>query len=284
MRRRSGFTLVELLMALILFVLVGGAIYRVLNVSQRAARTQTERAAMQGGLRTGVQVAVSELQELWTDPVANQSAISAMTQTKVTYYGMRGLGVTCSDPTEAQIKVRRSSYSDARGGASQILSSDRVWVFADSDQDEDSDDEWVLAQITASPGGGTCDDGTQAMVLVIGGMGGKSANVRSTAPIRVDQLMELGLVTVDGRDWLGIGTAGTGQDLTPLAGPLVTNGLAFEYLDATNNLAGSASAVKTIVMTIQAETDRAANQLGVSSTTQRLTDTERVRIQLRNGR
>ena len=281
MRRRSGFTLVELLMALILFVMVGGALYRVLNVSQRAARTQTERAAMQGGLRTGVQVAISELQELWTDPATSTSAIvDISSNTNVTYYGMRGLGFTCSQPSETQIKVRRGDYSDARGTNPE--QGDRVWVFVDTDADEDSDDKWVWAAITAAPSAGVCDDGEPAMLIVIGDLDAEAVNVKTPAPIRIDEPMDLGVVTVDGRDWLGIGRVGDG--LTPLAGPLVTNGLDFDYLDESNNVAATVWGVKSIVMTLQAETDRAANTLGISSTTQRLIDTERVRIQLRNGR
>jgi prepilin-type N-terminal cleavage/methylation domain-containing protein len=283
MRRRSGFTLVELLMALILFVLVGGALYRVLNVSQRAARTQTERAAMQGGLRTGVQVAISELQELWTDPVTSTSAlVDISSNTNLTYYGMRGLGFTCSAPSEVQIRVRRGSYSDARGTNPQ--QGDRIWVFVDTDDEEDSDDKWVSAVITAAPSAGACDDGGAAILVVIGDLDTESGNVISPAPIRVEEPMELGLVTMDGRDWLGIRRTDGGADLTPLAGPLQTNGLRFDYFDEANNPAATVWGVKSIVMTLQAETDRAANNLTVSSTTQRLTDTEQVRIQLRNGR
>jgi prepilin-type N-terminal cleavage/methylation domain-containing protein len=281
MRSRAGFTLVELLVSLILFVLVGGSIYRVLNVSQRAARTQTEVAAMQGGLRTGVQVAISELQELWTDSDAGTSAITGMTNTKVTYYGMRGLGFTCSDANEAQIKVRRSSYSSVRG--TNPGPPHRLWVFADKDPNDDMDDEWLSSPINSAPSAGNCDDGEPAMLIVIGGLGGKSGNVGNPAPIRTDELIELGLVTVDGRDWLGIGRAGMGQDLTPLAGPLLTNGLLFEYKNATNGDPASVSDVSSIIMTLQAETDRAVNR-GISSRTELLSDTVRVRVQLRNGR
>jgi prepilin-type N-terminal cleavage/methylation domain-containing protein len=279
MRSRSGFTLVELLVSLILFVLVGGSIYQVLNVSQRSARTATERGAMQGGLRTGIQVAISELQELWTDSDAGTSAITGMTPTKVTYYGMRGLGFTCSDTDEAQIKVRRSSYSDARG--SNPDDTDRLWVFADNDENDDEDDEWLLATINAAPSAGNCDDGEDAILIVIAGLGGKSGRVLDPAPIRTDKEMELGLVTVDGRDWLGIAEA-AGEELTPLAGPLVTNGLLFEYKNATGP-AASVSDVRSIIMTLQAETDRAANR-GISSQTKLLSDTVQVRVQLRNGR
>jgi prepilin-type N-terminal cleavage/methylation domain-containing protein len=277
MRSRSGFTLVELLVSLILFVLVGGSIYQVLNVSQRSARTATERGAMQGGLRTGIQVAISELQELWTDSDAPASAITGMTATKVTYYGMRGLGFSCSDADEAQIKVRRSSYSDVSGSVG------RLWVFADNDPDKDEDDEWLSTTINAAPSAGNCDDGEPAILFVIAGLGGKSVNVGNPAPIRTDEEMELGLVTVDGRDWLGIGTRGTGQDLTPLAGPLESDGLRFVYFTSTNGIAGSPWDVRSIVMTLRAETDRAAN-VGISSQTQLLSDTVQVRVQLRNGR
>jgi prepilin-type N-terminal cleavage/methylation domain-containing protein len=281
MRSRSGFTLIELMISLLLFVLVGGAIYKVLNVSQRAARTQTERASMQGGLRTGVQVAISELQELWTDP-GGTSAITLMTPTKITYYGMRGSGVTCGTPGATQIKVLRSTYTDSRGGIPTTGNAGRVWVFEDKQEDRSDDDTWEV-QTISSVGSGVCDDGVSAaIVLTVPGLT-TPAGARDPAPIRTDELMELGLVTVDGRDWLGIGRAGTGEDLTPLAGPLETGGLEFLYRDANNSNTGSVSAVKSILMTLRAESDRAANA-GISSQIQLLTESERVRIQLRNSR
>ena len=43
---RRGFTLVELLVALVIFVLVAGSLYRVLNVSQRAGNESEEAIAI----------------------------------------------------------------------------------------------------------------------------------------------------------------------------------------------------------------------------------------------
>jgi prepilin-type N-terminal cleavage/methylation domain-containing protein len=285
MRSRSGFTLVELLVSLILFVMVGGSIYQILNVSQRAARTQTERGAMQSGVRTGIQVAISELQELWTDSDAGESAITDISSdTKITYFGMRGLGFTCAQTTMTQITIRAATYSDARGFTWPVTT-DRVWLFVDNDPNKDNDDAWVFTPINSRTSG-TCADGTTAIVLHVPDMSAKIGSidwVLEPGPIRTDELMELGLVTVDGRDWLGIGRAAAGQDLTPLAGPLVTNGLDFDYMTPGNTAAGTVSDVGSIIMTLQAETDRAANR-GISSTTQLLSDTVRVRVQLRNGR
>jgi hypothetical protein len=194
---------------------------------------------------------------------------------------MRGLGFTCSGADEAQIKVRRSSYSDVRGVSPDAQ--DRLWVFADNDPDKDEDDEWLSTSINAAPSAGNCDDGEPAFLLVIAGLGGNSGKVGNPAPIRTDELMELGLVTVDGRDWLGITRVGISPDLTPLAGPLETDGLRFEYRNATNGVAASVSDVRSIIMRLRAETDRAANR-GISGQTQLLSDTVQVRVQLRNGR
>ena len=122
-RSRVGFTLVELLVALVLFVMVATSLYKVMNVSQRAARTSTEKAAMQSTLRTGLQLAISEMQEIWTDQATAASAITGMTSTKVTYDGMRGFGTTCVDPVSGgtTITIRKSSYtgiSDPTAGQS----------------------------------------------------------------------------------------------------------------------------------------------------------------------
>jgi hypothetical protein len=96
--------------------------------------------------------------------------------------------------------------------------------------------------------------------------------------------MQIGQVTADGRNWLGIGREGTGQDLTPLAGPLEATGVDFVYLDEDDNVTANTDEVRSIVMRLFGETERAANVGSVSSQTRLLTDTVVVRVQLRNAR
>ena len=52
MSQRRGFTLVEVLLALVIMGVVAGAIYRLLNTNQRLALAQAEQVSLQSNVRT----------------------------------------------------------------------------------------------------------------------------------------------------------------------------------------------------------------------------------------
>ena len=275
--RRAGFTLVELLVALVIFVLVAASLYRVLNVSQRTSRTQTEKAAMQGSLRSGLQLAMAEIQELWSDDDLPGSAITAMTATSMSYNAMRGLGLTCGGQTVNTITLRRDSWS----GLLDLAANQGIYLFDQGgDKATESDDVWHIGTITAV-GSGTCPNGDPATVLTVSGIG-SVATVEVPGPVRNYEPMQLGLVASGGRNWLGI--AGTGS-LTPLAGPLLSSGTALDikYYDDQGAVTAVPSEVKSVVLRLFAETDRMATQ-NIGGTPQLLQDSMIVRVQLRNGR
>jgi hypothetical protein len=58
----------------------------------------------------------------------------------------------------------------------------------------------------------------------------------------------------------------------------------FVYLDEDDNVTANTDEVRSIVMRLFGETERAANVGSVSSQTRLLTDTVVVRVQLRNAR
>lgn len=278
--RRAGFTLVELMIALVIFVLVAASLYRVLNVSQRAAQTQTQKAAMQGSLRSGLQLAMAEIQELWSDDdaVTPGSAITAMTSTSLSYNAMRGIGLTCVAPTTTTITLRASSWS----GLLDPAANQGIYLFDQGATEATEDDDvWHDGTIT-SVAGGTCPDGEAATVLTVSGILGPVGNVQVPGPVRTHEPMQLGLVSSGGRRWLGI--AGTGS-LSPLAGPLLSSGTAldFSYFDDQGDPTVVPSEVKSIVFRLYGETDRMANQ-SIAGTPTLLQDSMIVRVQLRNGR
>jgi len=278
--RRAGFTLVELLVALVIFVLVAASLYRVLNVSQRAAQTQTQKAAMQGSLRSGLQLAMAEIQELWSDDdaLAPGSAITAMSATALSYRAMRGIGLTCGLQTSTAITLRTSTWS----GLLDPAANQGVYLFDQAgDPATEADDVWHSGTITAVTGG-VCPDGASATVLIVSGIPGPLLNVQVPGPVRTHEPMQLGLVSSGGRRWLGI--AGTGS-LTPLAGPLLSSGTAldFTYFDDQGDPTVVPSEVKSIVFRLYGETDRMAAK-SIAGTPTLLQDSMIVRVQLRNGR
>jgi prepilin-type N-terminal cleavage/methylation domain-containing protein len=279
-RRRAGFTLVELLVALVIFVLVAASLYRVLNVSQRTAQTQTEKAAMQGSLRSGLQLAMAEIQELWSDDdaITPGSAITAMSATAMSYNAMRGLGMTCGVQTTSTITVRTETWT----GLLDPAVNQGIYVFDQGALSAtENDDLWRSGNITAV-GAGTCPDADPAIVLTVSDLGAVTT-VQVPGPVRTHEPMQLGLVSSGGRNWLGIAGAG---GLTPLAGPLrSTDGAAleFKYYDDQGAETAVPSEVKSIVLRLYGVTDRIATR-NIAGTPTLLQDSMIVRVQLRNGR
>jgi prepilin-type N-terminal cleavage/methylation domain-containing protein len=277
-RRRAGFTLVELLVALVIFVLVAASLYRVLNVSQRTARTQTEKAAMQSSLRTGLQVALAEIQEIWTDENVG-SAISAMTATSMTYEAMRGIGLTCAPLTLTTVTLDANGW---RGLAVPAVGQGLYLFDQGANESIVTDDLWHDRTISAVAAG-TCADGlTPATILTLSSALPTIATIQVPGPARTHEPMQLGLVASGGRNWLGIATGGA---LTPLAGPLRSGGtaLALEYKNKDGDNTTTPSHVKSIILRLYGETDRMTTQ-NIGGTPTLLEDSMIVRVQLRNGR
>ncbi|HEX6105720.1 MAG TPA: type II secretion system protein, partial [Gemmatimonadales bacterium] len=66
MRQHRGFTLVEILIALVIMGLVTGALFQLLTNTQRLSRAQAEQVDLQANVRAGSLVVPNELRELNT--------------------------------------------------------------------------------------------------------------------------------------------------------------------------------------------------------------------------
>src|SRR5258708_19499348 len=95
LRKRRGFTLVELLIALVLLGLVSTAIYQVLNTNQRTFLAQTQRIDLQQNIRAGASILPGEFRTL----DAGEGDIQQMTATSITIRAIRKLGFMCAPPT-----------------------------------------------------------------------------------------------------------------------------------------------------------------------------------------
>ncbi len=278
-RNRRGFTLIELLVALVMLVVVGGALYRLLITVQRVSGRQTEVSNLQGNLRAGMQLIQSELGELATNSGAATSDILNMSSSSIRYRAMRGLGETC-EITTSSVKVRTDNYNGRLPNPA-----DRLFFLWDHDSTKVTDDEWLDLPITGVSGS-TCPDGTTpATTLAVTLTADQRDSTYAPSPVRTWEEMEIGRVSENGRVWLGIRSQSAGESaLAPVIGPLKStgNGVNFTYLAADNSVAVTPSAVKSIVVTLWGVTDRRVNT-GAGSAQGTVTDSLQFRIQLRNS-
>src|SRR5438093_11805042 len=91
-RARRGFTMVELLVALVLLALVSAALYRVLVNNQRLYMAQTQRIDLSQNIRAASNILPAELREI----DAADGDIVAMSPTRLELRAMRWLGVLCT--------------------------------------------------------------------------------------------------------------------------------------------------------------------------------------------
>src|SRR5216117_2781680 len=93
-RGRRGFTMVELLIALVLLGLLSAALYRVLVNNQRLYMAQTQRIDLSQNIRAAANILPAELREI----DASEGDIVSMTATRLEIRAMRWLGFACVAP------------------------------------------------------------------------------------------------------------------------------------------------------------------------------------------
>jgi len=277
-REQAGFTLVELLLAMILFLITSSLIYASLQLMEKVQHSTSEKAGSQATLRTGTQAVAAELREVNNVAALGWSDLKTINSNSVTYWGMRASGMTC-EVTGTGIKIKvGSTYSAARR---PIMIRDSILIFADRDTLLTSDDQWVQAPVLGPPTNSTCPDGTAALSITTPSL--TVADYHVPGPIRIFELMELAIVTTGGRQYLGARSISGSNSLEPVVGPITAAGLQFVYRNQAGAVTTTPSAVRTIDLTVRSQTARPVNRLGGGSGSL-LTYSLALRVLIRNSR
>jgi prepilin-type N-terminal cleavage/methylation domain-containing protein len=288
MRNRKGYTLIELMVALVVLLLVTGSIYKLLVSSQRLSRAQAERVDLQSNVRTASIVIPSELRELNAvvgalNP-AQQNDIISGTATTIRYRAMRGIGYICEAPPVGggQVKILASTWSGLRA---PMAVRDAGYVFYDNNSDLSTDDTWLPITIT-NVAASTCG-GVAAYSLTINPIVAELPSIPVLTPVRLFEVMELSLYANAGQSWLGAQSiSGLDAGPQPLLGPLVGgSGLALSYVDNSNVVTTTAvpGDVKAIRLTVVGLSSQAVSGYGGSSQTSVVRDTVTTQVTLRNA-
>jgi Tfp pilus assembly protein PilW len=275
MSSRRGFTLVELTVATVLALLVGGVVHRQLLHGQRLVRSQAERMALQDNVRVAALVLAGELGALGYDeispaasaalgyPTAVRSDLLAIAPGAVTYLAGRGGGRVCGVAlgSPAEIEVESSSWESSRAPRP----TDSLLLYAEGDPATDADNAWLHLGIV-STAATTCPGGRAGIALRVGvpppldpaALG----RVTPGAPARLAEVMELRYYRSGGQSWFGMRSVSTGEVIQPVAGPLADSsvgvrGLTLLYRDAAGNSTSNAAAVRTVEVALLGVTDQA---------------------------
>src|SRR5574342_1195657 len=233
---RRGFTLVELLIALLLLGIVTAAFYGSLTTNQRAYQKQTQVIDLQQNMRAATAILPSELREI----DASEGDISAMSATSITFRARRWMGFICTapvmpfatNPAATSLIVRRDPFY---GRTPINTATDTMFVRYEGDDGTRKDDGWAQA-IPTAVASGACLDGKPGFVvsmnLNLGAKPNISGGIPSGSPVLGYETVTYGLYQpIAGGDWyIGLTTA-NGQQ--PLIGPLLPNGLSLSYFDST---------------------------------------------------
>jgi prepilin-type N-terminal cleavage/methylation domain-containing protein len=274
---RAGFTLVEMLLAMILFLLTSSMIYGSLNLMERVQRTTSEKAGSQSTLRSGTQTLATELREVNSDVALGTSDLVAITDSSVTYWGMRSSGMTCQITGTGILIKSGTTYSGYR---TPVMIRDSLLLFADHDTLTTVDDQWVQLPILGPATASTCPDGSPALAITTPAV--VPTDYQVPGPVRTFELMQLAITTSGGRQYLGAQSVSGSSAMAPLIGPLATGGLRLVYRDQTGTVTTTPSAVRTIDIMVRSQSARPVTGLLGGAGTM-LKDSLALRVLLRNA-
>ncbi len=261
-RERAGFTLVEMIVVVVLGTLLIAAALDVLITDQRTFTVQDAQIQGEQTTRSALGVLTGELRQV----SARGGDLLDMGASSITIRAARKFGIVCgivrtNPPVITVLKV-----------GSWFADNDSVYIFADNNSSISSDDAWIRAQVTAVDTTSICNL-EPAQALNFNGQAalfGTGDSVSTGAPVRSFVDHTYGLMTYQGKTYLGRsdGTAGTPS---PLVGPLdSSSGLQFAYLDSLGAVTTTSTDVRMIQITIKTSspvTNAAGNPVSDSTTT-----------------
>lgn len=246
---RSGFSLIELIVGLVIGMFVMGGVVQMMIVQGRGYRKQREVIDIRETAREAAALLAWDLRQ----SVVGGSALGAMGTNAVTLRSPRSLGIICAKhPTLAR-------YGLWKTGGNVLASPDDSALVYHLGQDK-----WIALKINAvgtpaAMGVTACSwPGARAPDIVVEfavGSQSDTAYIKTGAPFRGFRRVQYAEFELNNRWWLGrrVGAAAAYEQLT---GPLVSpaaNGLAFAYYDTLGVVTANPANVGTVAFTLRTE-------------------------------
>ncbi len=255
---RQGFTLAEIMVSTTMMLIVSGALYQTLTITQRLARAQAQRVHVQSSVRSAALILTNEFRSLGTGlgPSGGESDLLSMAPGALAYRAERGFGVLCLPASSSRLMLSAASYS---GHRDPQAGRDSASVFVEGDPASTADDTWLAVAITAVGAGGCAGGESQGVALTISPSLALEGLPAGT-PVRIHEVIELRLYRSEGRSWLGMRSVSSHENIQPLAGPLRDgDGLRLEYLGGAGLPTGVRTDIRAIRLALHGESEGAAH-------------------------
>lgn len=250
MGEERGYTLVEIMLALVIMLVVAGALHNLLLSTQRISRKQASQTELQSNMRAGSIAVANELRELGTAPGGTpaQNDILRIAPAAVTYRAMRGVGFLCQAPTATGLRIARQGFT---GHRDPQAGRDTAYVFAAG--------EWLPLAVTGVSTGSACPGSQGVGISLTIPNTPAVAELETGTPVRVTELMELRLYQSEGKSWLGARSVSAGEPVQPVVGPLAEgNGFALEYLNGAGAPTTDLTDIHSILITLRGTVEGSA--------------------------
>jgi prepilin-type N-terminal cleavage/methylation domain-containing protein len=241
LRRRGGFTLVELMVALVIAGFIMATVFQILTGQSRVTAVQGAREETQQNLRGALEIVSSDLR------AAIPQGILAAEDRAITFMQPRAWGLVCgsdgADVVDAIFPSTQALDAFNPGTASGVVIN--VGTTAAPDWQPRTLATWATVTAVAQLGDGDAglcandpmgsDGGVVSVQITATGIGALAARPRE---IVLYSLTRYTVEQVDDEWWLhrSNGWDGADFDMQPLAGPLAEDegvpGLTFSYFDA----------------------------------------------------
>jgi prepilin-type N-terminal cleavage/methylation domain-containing protein len=292
-RRRSGFTLVELLIVLVLLGVVGGGLMRMVANQQRFYQGTYDLMDLRSQLRQAEAVLTTDLRGM-SSPGGD---LVAMTDSSMDFRFTVGSSIACTTPASSTIIIPPTTTANGNTLTNWLTAParfDTAYVFDEgANTTSSTDDAWQPYEIVSVTAGSSCNAAYNAQpgyaVLMKTTI---SPTIVQGAPIRFVRRAYYSLYqsSNDNNWYLGYMCSSCGNTtVSPIAGPFNaydptagsgTSGIRITYFDSTGATTASTGSVSRISIVLRGQTRGALNVSGLKRGV--YMDSIRMNVALRN--
>ena len=241
-RADRGFALIELLMGLILFGLIGGVMLRTTLSMERTTHAHLSRLGIEGSLDTGIDFLSSELASLGRDSTGTDLVSQALDS--LSYRAERATGLACQ-VTATSVRTSIARYAGSR---QPQPGRDSLLLYLGEDALLHGPGPWVAAPVLAVRAATCGSSPAWDIVTTIDTTRFSLANIAPWTPIRFFEVMQSRLYLSGGATWLGVRSISAGEVIQPLAGPFTPGRSGFLLRDSAGGVATAPAATRRILI------------------------------------